>query len=107
MNIKQQIIIIIGVLLVVFCGLFLPYEGEYLREGDNFKRYMGYYLLFSPPSEMEIYQEIFGETLRSLVSERCLRKCGSHIITSQVFIQEITIVLAVFGVFLLFGRRKK
>lgn len=88
-------------------GLFVPYEGTFSKTGDNFKKYMGYYLVFSPPSKIDIFEAISEKKFeKSDYSDSTLRLCSSHIIFSQFIIQEMTIILSVFGVVLLFGKKR-
>lgn len=106
MNKKQRMVIAIAVLLVILSGLFPPYEGEYRLEGDNNKKFMGYRFLFDPPSQTEVCQSILGKTFSSS-SGYYLRKFSSTIITSRVWVQIITVVVASTGIVLLLSDRKQ
>jgi hypothetical protein len=69
MNKKQRIILSVGILLVIFNGLFPPYEGELRQKVSMF---------------------------------------SSHIITSRVWIQVVTVVVATLGLlFLVAGKDNK
>jgi hypothetical protein len=69
MNKKQRIILSVGILLVIFNGLFPPYEGELRQKGDNLKNYMGY-LSCLLPRRSETFTKLFsgeGRATRSLM----------------------------------------
>ncbi len=106
MNKKQQIVVAMAVACVALSGLFPPYEGEYRREGDNLKRYIGYRFLFAPPSEEDVCRIIHGKE-PSDPSDFYLSKSSSQIITSRVWVQIVTIVIAATGIVLLLGDKKQ
>jgi len=96
MNKKQRIVLLIGIILVLICGLFPPYEGE-LR--DNVKQEIGYHFLFTSPSSEKIHNEIFSE-----YPEKSLQYEKSHapiykvnINTSRYWVQIVTIVFVTTG----------
>ena len=100
MNIKQKIVIVIGIFLVIMNCLFLPYEGEYRVEGDNFKVYLGYHFLFTPPTKREVSQAFWGR-------QEYLHRFSSYIITSRIWIQEVTILIVFSSALILLGRKTK
>ncbi|MFH1748961.1 MAG: hypothetical protein ABIG44_18160 [Planctomycetota bacterium] len=104
MNKHQQIVVLIGVVLVVLSSLFPPYEGELRMEGDNLKNYLGYRFLFTPPSQADVFQALLG---RSPNSNSRLSICSSHIITSRLWVQIATIVIATAGVALVLGQKNR
>jgi hypothetical protein len=79
MNRKQKIIIGIGLALILLSGLFPVYEQPF---GEVFKKYLGYYFIFSPP--------VFA-----------------NIIISRYLIQIVTISLLTIGFVFLFAAPKK
>jgi len=106
MNKRQQIIISVGILLVILSGLFPFYEGEFRREGANLEKYMGYHFLFLPPNERDVYEAVLGRTPSSTISHGHLSVCSSHIITSRVWLQIVTVVVASLGLLVLFAEKK-
>jgi hypothetical protein len=108
MNKKQRIILSIGILLVIVNGLFPPYEGELRRQSDNLKNYMGYHFLFTPPTERDVYEAILGRRASNTISHIKLSMFSSHIITSRVWVQVVTVVVATVGLlFLVAGKDNK
>lgn len=61
MNIKQKIVIAVATVLVALSGLFPPFEGEYRRQGDNLRKYIGYHSIFSPPSDVALHTTFFPD----------------------------------------------
>ena len=106
MNKKQRIIISIGIFLVILSGLFPPYEGELLREGDTLKKYMGYHFLFLPPNERAVYIAVLGRTPSIQAFHNYKSKLNSHIVASRVWVQIVTIVVATIGLMVLFAEKK-
>jgi hypothetical protein len=106
MNRIQQVIVIIGVVLVILSGLFPPYEGEFHPEGLNYKQYMGYHFLFVPPSGAEVFRAIFDREW-DVGGQQYHSRYSSHIILSQVSVQVVTVVIATVGLFLVFGVKRK
>ena len=106
MNKKQRIIIGIGIFLVILSWLFPPYEGEFRREGDNLKKYMGYHFLFLPPSERTVYVAVFGRTPNSTTLRSYRSKLSSNIVTSRVWVQVVTIVVSILGLLVLFAEKR-
>ncbi len=99
MNKKQKTVVTAAVVLVIACGLFPPYEGEYRGYGHLRKTYAGYHCIFFPPS-IEQLQAAFG----TWSSSRYL--FNARIIVSQVCLQVGILVIAAAGLYLLFGDRK-
>ena len=106
MNRNQKIVVTIGVALVVFSGVFPPFEGELRRQGDNRKTYMGHRLLFVPPSGADVYRGILGRGPLSN-AKSYLSWYSSRIVTSQVWVQVVTVVIATAGLALALGDRNK
>lgn len=106
LNKVQRIILSVGILLVVTSGLFLPYEGEVSREGDNPKIYMGHYFLFTPPAKPQVFEAYTGKKLDSPFSPQGLRQFSSHIIAPLVWIKISVIVLTTGGFVILFAEKK-
>jgi hypothetical protein len=107
MNKKQRIIISIGILLVILSGLFPPYEGEFRREGDNLKKYMGHHFLFLPPNERAVYIAVFDRTPKRMSWIGHHGKLNSHIVASRVWVQVVTIVVATIGFLFLFAEKRE
>jgi len=91
---------------VILSGLFPAYEGEFRREGDNLKKYMGYHFLFLPPSERAVFEAVIGKSPSNTMSQQALSSFSSHIITSRVWVQIVTIVVATMGLLVLFAEKK-
>src|SRR3989338_6937350 len=108
MNKKQRIILSIGILVVILSGLFPPYEGEFRKEGDNRKIYMGYHFLFASPTERDVLEAFRGAPKSTAVSQDILSRFNSYIITSRVLVQVVTIVIATLVLlFLVAGKDNK
>lgn len=108
LNKVQRIILSVGILLVVTSGLFLPYEGEISRGGDNPEIYMGHYFLFTPPTKTAVFEAYLGRKLESTPSSpQDLRQFSSHIIAPLVWIKISVIVLTTVGFVILFAEKKK
>ena len=109
MNKKQRIVIIIGIILVLICGLFPPYEGK--KSGElplpEKEEAIGYYFLFSHPSSEEISKEIY-ENYKFLNNDEMGtgEKLGfsASIMMSKYLIQIITIVLITTGLIFYFAK---
>lgn len=99
MNSKQRKVIIIGIILVVLCGLFPPFEGS--NSISSVKIYMGYHFLFSQPSKEEV-QYATGNIGRHYPPPLY----SSNIITSRILIQVLIIVVLTVGFFFLFSGNK-
>ena len=104
MNKAQQVVVIIGLVLVILTALFPPYEAELHREGDNFKVWMGYRFFFAPPSQRELYRVVVGHEASSTSS---LSMYSANIVMSRVWVQDATIVIVTLGLLLLLGARRK
>lgn len=111
MNKKQRNIILIGIILVLICGLFPPYEGE-LR--DNVKQEIGYHFLFTSPSSEKVYDEIFSDfpensdyPEKPQYEKSEAHMYQAHINTSKYYIQIVTIILVIVGLFFLFKTSKQ
>ena len=98
MNKRQQIILLMGILLVIVSGLFPPYKVEIRSEGDNYKIYIGHYFLFVPPTLIDI----FGNTVKLDPVEAYF-----SIIASRVWIQDVTIIVTTLGLFFLFAGKQE
>jgi len=106
MNKRQRIIITIGIFLVILSGLFPSYKGEYCSGGGNLKKYMGYYFLFLPPTERDVYEALTGEMPHSATDQASLSEFSSYIIISRFWVQFITVVIVTLGLFVLFGEKR-
>lgn len=120
MNKKQRIVIIIGIILVLICGLFPPYEGK--KDGTiraNLIRKegaIGYYFLFSPPSAKDISEKLSKQVISEkafipVVDEHLSKEYEqlfvASIMMSKYLIQIITIVLVTTGLVLYFTESEK
>ncbi|MFW6046752.1 MAG: hypothetical protein ACOCP4_03070 [Candidatus Woesearchaeota archaeon] len=56
MNKKQRIFIIIGIILILICGLFPPYEGKI----GSIRKEIGYHFLFTSLSSEKIHNELMS-----------------------------------------------
>ncbi len=106
MNKKQRIILSIGIFIVIISGLFPPYEGELLRDGDILKKYMGYHFLFLPPNEKAIYIAVYGQIPNTMPWLGSHSRLNSHIVESRVWVQIVTIVVATIGLMALLAEKK-
>jgi uncharacterized membrane protein YhaH (DUF805 family) len=61
MNKPQKSVVAAGVALVALSALFPPYYAEYVQQGHYRKKYLGYRLVFSPPSDTEVYKFLWGD----------------------------------------------
>ena len=101
MNQKQRITIIAGIVLVALCGLVPPYNGEMVQEGDNLKTYMGYHLLFDPPTPQEVAQALgFGKIA-------ALSWFSSRIDLDRIFLQMVTIIIVTIGATIVLSEKKQ
>ena len=99
MNRRQKVVVVIGVILVLLCGLFPPFEGECRLRGENLKAFVGYRFLFSPPSQDEVWSVIGGLAAADRYS--------SHIETQRVWLQFATVIIATVGLVVLLGDRPR
>jgi threonine/homoserine efflux transporter RhtA len=107
MNKRQKTSVLFGVALVLLCGLYPPYEGVWTREGDDLTKYMGYSFLFAPPSQKQVYRAITGMPLSTSIPQSQLSHFSSNIVTSRVWLQVVTVVIAAAGlVFVLGGKHR-
>lgn len=131
MNHRQKIAILFGTGLAVLAGLFPPHIGTYAVEGDDWRGFMGYYFIFSPPSAEEVSLFFFDRTQQARLEadlrsardrldstlarlsppESVQRGLYSPLMSSSIdlvtFIVEIiTILLATTGAVLLLSRRE-
>lgn len=117
MNKKQRIVIIIGIILVLICGLFPPYKGkkdgtiQIRKEGA-----IGYYFLFSPPSAKDISEKLSKQVISEkafipVVDEHLSKEYEqlfvASIMMSKYLIQIITIILVTTGLVLYFTESEK
>lgn len=105
LNRPQQIIISFGIVLLLCSGLFVPFEGEIQREGDNPKIYMGYYFLFTPPSELQVLEDWVQRDLGSKLSPRERGLYSSYVIISRVWIKIVLVVFTTIGLTILFSEK--
>jgi hypothetical protein len=52
-NLRQRIVLILGVSVLILCGIYQPYEAELRIQGDNLKAFLGYYTIFYPPTSQD------------------------------------------------------
>lgn len=102
MNRNQKIILIFGLLLILLSGLFPVYEGEWRREGDNLKKYLGYYFILNPPNSINV-AKAFSKYYEKLDQTRF----NANIITSRFFMQIVIILILTIGLVFLFGDAKR
>jgi hypothetical protein len=102
MNQMQRIVIIAGTALVALCGIFPPYNGEWVREGNNFKTSVGYHLVFTPPSPREV-ADAFGN---GTVEDMWLPCYHARIATDRTMLQIGTVILITIGAVFLFAERR-
>jgi len=105
MNQRQRLIVSGAILLVILSGLFPPFEAEFLQTGDNMKKYMGYHFLFMPPTDNDVF-EAFSAKGVSTQSRDTLGKRSSHIITSRLWIQGVTVIVSALGLLVLFSEKR-
>ncbi|OGV71213.1 MAG: hypothetical protein A3K19_11775 [Lentisphaerae bacterium RIFOXYB12_FULL_65_16] len=103
-NHRQRIAIGVGTLLVVLSGLFPPFEGEYRPGSRQYANYMGYHFLFAPPTKKEVYRVVMEEQPSG---DLTLRTASSHIITSRVWVQIVTVVVATVGLCFMLGGKHR
>jgi hypothetical protein len=101
----QKGIIIGGLALVLLMGLFPPYVGTHLREGDNLSRFVGYYSLFFPPTPKQVFQGIHGDPWPSYYGHREECNYMSRVDMERLVIQ-VTCCVAVFSAVLVSLRPK-
>ena len=101
MNKKQRIAILIGIILVLICGLFPPYEGE-IGGRMPAKKELGYHFILDPPSFEEIYKEISVMKWEEAVKHRPDVWCRAYIKTTTYIVQIVTIVLVTFSLIFFF-----
>ena len=107
MNKYQRIVIAAGMCLVLLAGLFPPYVGMALRQGDNFTVYMGHYFLLVPPSWQKVYAKIEGKPAEKGWNPRhwyCRYRATA--LTSLVWVEFAVIVLLTGGGVLLLAPKK-
>jgi len=103
MNKKQKMAVAIAVALVVLNGVYPPYEGEWVCSGDNLKKYLGYHSLFAPPSETDAAYR----ALKNMSPQFKYSFFSARIVTSRVWVQIVTIVIATTGIVLILSDRKQ
>ena len=117
MNKKQRIVIIIGIILVLICGLFPPYEGEckfYNRVNkfyEHSKVDLGYQFIFSPSLKLKTFNKIHSSTLDGLDEEDKPDKIPSaeaskisvNIKTTKLMVQMGVILLVTVGFVFVFS----
>lgn len=103
MNQKQRIVILIGIILVLICGLFPPYEGEIRTSGENIKKEIGYHFLLSSLSAEKIHNEMLSDYPEAPQYEQSdAMRYYAYISTSKYGVQIITIVLVTIGLVFIF-----
>ena len=105
MNIAQRIVVIIGVILILLSGIFLPYKGTFRSNPTLAPRdiYMGYHPYFSPPQARAIAIALGFESLDAEINNGYF---FAHVQLDRVVIQMITIALSTIGLaFLCAGGR--
>ncbi|MDZ7694308.1 MAG: hypothetical protein U5K69_24835 [Balneolaceae bacterium] len=107
LNKLQKAVISIGILLIVCSGIFVPYEGEVLEEGDNPKLFMGYYFLFNPPTKGQVFKDMYGGELKQNAYPGSYENFNTHIVTSAVWIELAVIILVTIGLVILFQQNKQ
>ena len=109
MNRKQKYIITVGMGLILLSGLFPAFEGEWRKEGDNLKTYLGYYFIFSPPDSYKVAGAFTGrpKDFYKNLNIRLTKSFNSNIIASRFFIQIVTILLLTVGLIFLFKDTKR
>ncbi len=105
MNRRQKIVLLIGVIFVLFSGLFPPYEGQFL--GENLKTYIGHYFLFDPPKPNDIIEVLLGgESYRVPNKIASMSRFTTKIILSRFVVIVSTIVFVTAGLILFFSNSK-
>jgi len=90
MNKKQQAVIWMGMAFLTCAALYVPYDGVYVREGDNLRNYMGYRFFFQQPTQTEVYHVVFN---RSPQPESYLNRCHAEIVTERIWVEMAAIGL--------------
>ena len=94
MNGRQKGVVAVGTLLAIACGLFPPYEGEYTREGDNWREPIGHYFLFAPPSQADVHRGVTGN---KVPPDYRNPRCRSRIVSERYLVQIVTVIVATVG----------
>ena len=107
MNNKQQTAMWIGAAFVICAALYVPFEGMYVRDGDNFRTYMGYRFIFDPPSKTNVYLAIWNRAeTTSTPGINPLTRCNSQIVTEWIWVEMTAIGLVTLAVAASFGSKK-
>ncbi|MDR4510019.1 MAG: hypothetical protein MRJ65_17580 [Candidatus Brocadiaceae bacterium] len=106
MDRKKKIVVTIGVFLVLLSGFFPPFEGEFVKEGDNLRKHLGHHFLFSPPTPDFVFEAFRGSPPPATIGQYLLHY-RAKLIFSEVVLQLLVIVIATVGVALLFAKRKE
>ena len=102
MNKIQRNIIMVGLVLVILNGVFLPYKSVCaFRYFKGYKR-MGYYFILTPPTRSDAYEVFVGKKPDKSPSPRF----SSHIMTFAPWFQLVTIIVVVIGLLSLFSEKR-
>lgn len=87
MNKKQQAAIWVGVAFVICAAIYVPYEGIFVRRGDNLRAYMGYRFFFDQPSKIEVFRAIWNKDLvRGEWGLDPLANCNAQIVPERIWV---------------------
>jgi len=64
---------------------------------------MGYYFLFTPPSELQVIEDLVQRDIESELSPNERGSYSSYIITSRVWIKIVIVVFTTIGLTILFS----
>lgn len=111
MNKPQKTVLVIGMMLVLTAGMFVPYEAEIRGKRDNLKKYIGYHSLFSPPDRFKVLDGFEERSLRlaRVYDDRRFRKDAltCHVLHEIVWIELSVITLLTIGAVFLYQTKKE
>ncbi len=106
MSKKQRVAVVIGAVLAICSALCVPYEGVYVRRGDNLRLYLGYGPFFDPPSRREVCQAIFPND-KYYDAEGTWPYFSAEIITQRIWVELVAVGLVTLAATLVLGNKKK
>jgi hypothetical protein len=108
MNFRQKIIVGLGTLLILITGLYPPYEGVYIREGDNLKIFLGYHRFFDPPTPHQVAARFPEYNSRRRIGEIPKElKCRAYIDIKRAAFQIVIIILTTAGIVIILEQKRK
>lgn len=94
------------------CLVYLPFEADYGKKGDNSRARLGYFFVWSPPTAVDVCINTFGMSTRHLYSAKQIRQqanrsCFVRPNLTQAFTSVFSLVLLAIGSSLLLGLRSR